>query len=90
MIRCKQSKNTKSIPSTFVLRAVGLVLMLTALASGVCGCAGEDKYVEIIIASDDVVVTPVPKPHEADSSRVSSLYGPTPAPVETEGPSKEN
>lgn len=41
-------------------RAAIFALLLAACAVLVCGCAGEDKYVEIIIAAGDTVVTPVP------------------------------
>lgn len=60
MIRCKQSKNRKISYYLFTLRAVGFVLLLAFCMAAVCGCAGEDKYVEIIIAANDAVVTPVP------------------------------
>ena len=60
MIRCKQSKNRKISYYLFTLRAVGFVLLLAFCMAAVCGCAGEDKYVEIIIAASDAVVTPVP------------------------------
>ena len=60
MIRCKQSKNRKIPYYLFTLRAVGFVLLLAFCMAAVCGCAGEDKYVEIIIAANDAVVTPVP------------------------------
>ena len=60
MIRCKQSKNRKISYYLFTLRAVGLVLLLALCMAAVCGCAGQDKYVEIIIAANDSVVTPVP------------------------------
>ena len=60
MIRCKQSKNRKIPYDLFALRAAGLVLLLVLCMAAVCGCAGEDKYVEIIIAANDAVVTPVP------------------------------
>jgi len=35
-------------------------LLLAFCSAAVCGCAGKDKYVEIIIAANDAVVTPVP------------------------------
>jgi len=60
MIRCKQSKNRKILYAILTLRAVGFVLLLAFCSAAVCGCAGEDKYVEIIIAANDAVVTPVP------------------------------
>ena len=60
MIRCKQSKNRKIPYAIFTLRAAGIVLLLAFCSAAVCGCAGEDKYVEIIIAANDAVVTPVP------------------------------
>ena len=60
MIRCKQSKNSKIPYYLFTLRAAGIVLLLAFCSAAVCGCAGEDKYVEIIIAANDAVVTPVP------------------------------
>ena len=60
MIRCKQSKNSKIPYAIFTLRAAGIVLLLAFCSAAVCGCAGEDKYVEIIIAANDAVVTPVP------------------------------
>ena len=60
MICCKQSKNRKISYYLFTLRAVGFVLLLAFCMAAVCGCAGEDKYVEIIIAASDAVVTPVP------------------------------
>jgi len=60
MIRCKQSKNSKIPYAIFTLRAAGIVLLLAFCSAAVCGCAGKDKYVEIIIAANDAVVTPVP------------------------------
>lgn len=60
MIRCKQSKNRKIPYAIFTLRAAGIVLLLAFCSAAVCGCAGKDKYVEIIIAANDAVVTPVP------------------------------
>ena len=78
MTRCKQSKCTTSY-AVFVRRAVGLILMSVLCMGAMCGCAGEDKYVEIIIAGSDVVVTPVPKPQEAlDGTKVNSLPGQSP------------
>ena len=78
MTRCKQSKCTTSY-AVFVRRAVGLILMFVLCVVAMCGCAGEDKYVEIIIAGSDVVVTPVPKPQEAlDGTKANSLPGQSP------------
>ncbi|MBQ2985236.1 MAG: hypothetical protein IJD61_02305 [Clostridia bacterium] len=95
MIRCKQSKNRKIPYVLFTLRAVGLVLLLVLCMAAVCGCAGQDKYVEIIIAANDSVVTPVPALKETlitDANMAAMPQTPEPTDMlpETEAESEED
>lgn len=95
MIRCKQSKNRKIPYYLFTLRAVGFVLLLAFCMAAVCGCAGEDKYVEIIIAASDAVVTPVPALKEtiitdANTAGMPQTPEPTAIPPEPEAGPEED
>lgn len=95
MIRCKQSKNSKIPYYLFTLRAVGFVLLLAFCMAAVCGCAGEDKYVEIIIAANDAVVTPVPMIKDAaitdaNTAGMPQIPEPTAIPPEPEAGPEED
>ena len=95
MIRCKQSKNRKISYYLFTLRAVGFVLLLAFCSAAVCGCAGEDKYVEIIIAASDAVVTPVPMIKDAaitdaNTAGMPQIPEPTAIPPEPEAGPEED
>lgn len=65
MLRCRQNKNRKNQYDLLTLPAMGLIVLLVLCMGVLCGCSGADKYVEIIIASNDAVVTPVPVQKEA-------------------------
>jgi len=81
MIRCKPGKKTKNVYDLVALPAAGIVLVIALFMLALCGCAGEDKYVEIIIAADDAVMTPVPVLKETkitDADMAGKLQTPIP------------
>lgn len=60
VMRCEERHEKTSTPSGTGIRRAGLVLVVAAFVLLFCGCAGEDRYVEIIVAHTDTVITPVP------------------------------
>ena len=70
---CKQNNRTKPIRFSFAHGSVGLVLLLILCLISLCGCYGTDKYVEIIVAGSDVVITPVPGAVNAADSAVKTV-----------------
>lgn len=57
----KKRPGTNRNPSIrSAIRTGGAVVMAAICASMISGCAGQNKYVEIVIARTDTVITPVP------------------------------
>ena len=77
MIRCKQSGRTKFLYAVVIRCAVVFVLLPVLCMETMCGCAGNDKFVEIIVVSSDVVITPVPKLSEEVDGNTSLTDAPS-------------
>lgn len=83
-MRFKQNHRNKSICFSLAAHTAGLILMLLLCLGALCGCGDTDKYVEIIVAGSDVVVTPVPR-----DNMVSDSIADMPSPTHGETASEE-
>jgi len=92
MIRCNHSNPIRNSLVLLVCRRVGLVLVFAVCIGIMCGCSMENKYVEIVIAGSDTVVTPVPRAEDSIGGASGAMPDQIYMPQETEAakPAAEN
>lgn len=61
---------------------LSLIFVLSACLFMFCGCAGTDKYIEIIVAGGDAVITPVPAANKQADSTANMVSAPSAVPEE--------
>lgn len=77
-----KSTHKNSIRHYFALGILSLIFVLSACLFMFCGCAGTDKYIEIVVAGGDATVTPVPAVNKQADGTTNTVSAPSAVPEE--------
>ncbi len=77
MKRCCKSNHMNSTGRCYAPDILSIIFVLILCLFVLCGCGGTDRYVEIVVAGGDVVITPVPAMNEDTYSPSKAVSAPS-------------